>query len=160
MSTKNNNATVRSLHPDLIIEQYSQYYQMVRHHTSLSWHIPSFTIAFSIVFLGLDSSKLHNWLYCPILPAICFFVICLFLVVMFVHHKRNGLYAKRFDQALVEIEKNCGYVTKVNVHHCGSELRKSFINKISSSLCLTIFLLLLIFLSFFISLYYFYLVLK
>lgn len=146
------NDTSKKPHPDLIKEQYAQYYQMVRHHTSLSWHIPSFTIACSVLFLGLDSSKMQNWFSYPIIPATCFFVICLFLVVMLVHHKRNGLFASRFDTALIELEECWGVVK--DVHHKQKGQKENFKDKISSSVCLTYFLVFLITISLFISIYF------
>lgn len=125
-------------HIDLIKEQYQQYYHMVRHHTGLSWHIPSFAVAASVLFFGLDSSKLTSWFQTPILPAAGFFIISLFFIVMLVHHRRNVFYARQYSKALSNFERKWGFVAKV--HHFQLEPEKNFINRISSSLCLSIFL--------------------
>jgi hypothetical protein len=139
--------------PELIKEQYTQYYQMLRHHTSLSWSIPSFAVACSVLFFGLDSSKMRSWDDYPLLPALCFLFIGLFLFVMLKHHIRNGFYAHKFDEALLKIERMWGY--KLRVHHSQLEPEKSFFKRISSSLCLSVFLWVLIILSLSVSIYYF-----
>ena len=123
---------------NMINEQYRQYYEMLRHHTSLSWNIPSFAIACAILFFGLDSNNLQSWDSNPILPAACFFIIFFFLVVMLIHHIRNGYYAEKFDNALAKIERRWGY--PMNVHHPLRKHKDSFLNRVSSSLCLTIFM--------------------
>lgn len=143
---------------ELVKEQYSQYYQMIRHHTSLSWHIPSFTIACAVIFFGLDTSKIRNWFCNPIIPAACFLVISLFLAVMLVHHTRNGKYASKFDAAVIALEKKYGVYMDVHHAHEKGTTKKKLKDYMTSSKCLSAFLIVLIAASFIISIYFFYLV--
>lgn len=140
----------------IIKEQYSQYYQMVRMHLKFSWQIPSFVIISLLFILSLESKNIEDWKNFPEWPAFGFFIVGFFLVVMFVHHKRNLFYADHYQKILAKIEKNWGIAVKV--HHFQVEIDRGWWQKISSSLCLSIFLIVMITSSFGMSIYYFLLV--
>ena len=146
----------KKINIDFVKEQYSQYYQMLRMHVALSWQIPSFVIVALLFLLSLESKNIQGWKDYPIWPAFWFLIVGLFLVVMFIHHRRNLFYADHYSKVLADIEEKWGVVLKV--YHFQVELGRKWWQKISSSLCLSIFLFLMIVGSFVISIYYFKLV--
>lgn len=127
---------------EFVKEQYSQYYQMFRQHLVFSWQIPSFVIVALLFFLGLEYKNIQSWKRNPIFPAIGFLIIGLFLIVMFVHHRRNLFYANNYSKILAKMEEEWGF--EVKVHHFQVEPLKKSWQRISSSLCLSIFLIILI----------------
>ena len=86
--------------PEFIREQYSQYWEMKRFHLTLSWQIPALAIVAVVAFLGFDPDALTKWMQSPLVPAITFLLIGLFIVVMFVHHRRNLLFVRLYERAV------------------------------------------------------------
>jgi hypothetical protein len=133
MATENANV-------EFVKEQYSQYWEMMRFHLSLSWNIPTLAIAAVVALVALDPEKLVNWRHTPVLLAAAFLVMGLFVVVMFIHHHRNLEFAGIYEVAISELEKDYGVVKEV--HHGQLATKLKGLMKISSSICLERFLLL------------------
>lgn len=126
---------------EFIKEQYSQYWEMLRQHTAFSWQIPALAVVAVIFFLGLDPNRLSEWTQTPLVPAIAFLVLSLFIGVMLIHHRRNLLFVNRYEQALIELEKRYGQ--EIEVHHSQISPKLKGWQRVSSSTSLSVFLLLL-----------------
>ena len=123
---------------EFIVEQYSQYWQMLRWHISSSWNIPalSLVVVFGILGFSVDKiDKIHgNYL---ILSISCL-LLSAFLFVMMVHHSRNLLWVKHFEEALKSLEGKYGDLH--NVYHSQISPTLDGFKKISSSKLLGFFL--------------------
>lgn len=141
---------------DLINDQYNQYWEMCRFHLSLSWNIPTLAIASIIAFVGLDPDKLNSWLNRPILSACILLLSSIFVGIMYIHHRRNLLFASQYERALETIEKRYGNHLGV-LHH---QVQNKFhgLNKLSSSSLLGGFILLFAALLFLLDIYFWVLV--
>lgn len=126
---------------DFIKEQYLQYWQMKRFHLALSWHIPALAIAAVVAFIGLDPDKLSKWTQTPLIPAAIFLAMGMFVLLMFIHHYRNLVFARIFEKAIAELEEIHGIVKEVHQQQTSAKLKG--LAKISSSTCLSLFLLIL-----------------
>lgn len=126
---------------EFIREQYSQYWEMMRFHLTLSWQIPALAIVAVVAFLGFDPDKLARWTQTPFVPAITFLLVGLFVVVMFIHHRRNLLFVRLYERAVADLEKNYGL--EIEIHHFQVEPRLKGWRRISSSTSLSALLLFL-----------------
>lgn len=127
--------------PEFVAQQYAQYWEMKRFHLSLSWQIPALAAAAIIGFVTIDPSNLRDWNEHPIVPAVAFVFMGLFVGVMRIHHKRNIVLANNFEKALVELEEAHG--VPFRVHHNQLQKQKAGLRGLSSSTALDIFLALL-----------------
>jgi hypothetical protein len=121
---------------DFIKEQYSQYWEMKRLYLSFSWQIPALAVVATVAFIGLDQDKLISWYKAPLITAINLLVIGLFVGVMFIHHRRNLIFANKLSRAIAELEKKFGI--EMDVHHHQVQLKGW--QRISSSTSLSVFL--------------------
>jgi len=138
---------------DFIREQYSQYWEMKRKHLTFSWQIPSLTIVAVLALVAFDPAKLEKWIQTPIVPALSFFMLAVFVALMFVHHRRNLLFAAMYDKVLAEFESKYG--EELKIHHFQVQTKLPFFSQLSSSYFLSIFLILLAIGLFSVSLYFF-----
>lgn len=138
---------------EFIKEQYSQYWEMKRKHLSFSWQIPSLTIVAVVALVGFDPTKLEKWINMPLVPAISFFMLGIFVALMFVHHRRNLIYANIYDKFLAEFEEKYG--EKLEIHHFQVNSKLPILNQISSSSFLSVFLILLFIGLIAVSIYFF-----
>lgn len=90
---------------EFVKEQYSQYWEMLRQHTAFSWQIPALAIVAVIFFINIEPNRLSEWAETPLVPAIAFLVLSLFIAVMLIHHRRNLLFKGYYERALIELEK-------------------------------------------------------
>jgi len=127
--------------PKFIREQYSQYWEMKRFHLTLSWQIPTLAIVAVVAFLGFDPAALTKWMQAPLVPAITFLLVGMFIVVMFVHHRRNLLFARLYERAVADFERDYG--VKVDLHHFQVQPKLRGWQGVSSSSMLSALLLLL-----------------
>ena len=125
---------------------------MLRMHLNLSWQIPSFVVVAILFIIGISSNDFQNWEDYPQLPALGFFLIGFFLIVMLVHHRRNLFYADIYQKTIAKIEKIFG--EEYIIHHFQVEPTRNRWKKITSSLCLSVFLFVMILVSFMICIYY------
>ena len=137
---------------EFVKEQYIQYWEMIRLHSGFSWQIPATGIVAVIAFMSLDPDKLTGWAKIPLIPAFTFLVVSLFSAVMLVHHRRNLLFVKYYEEAIADLEKKYG--VEMQVHHIQISPKLKGFQRISSSTSLSIFLLILALGSFGISIYF------
>jgi hypothetical protein len=126
---------------DFVREQYVQYWEMKRVHLSFSWQIPAVTVVAVVAIIGLDADRISAWRGAPLVPALEFLALGLFLALMFLHHRRNLMFASLYDRALAVLEKEYG--DEVRVHHFQVGRGYGWWNRLSSSLGLSVFLSLL-----------------
>jgi len=120
---------------EFIVEQYSQYWQMLRWHISASWNIPALSLMIVFGILGLSIDKLRsNYLLLSITLLVC----SIFVAIILVHHNRNLLWVKYFENALKELEVKHGELK--NVYHSQISPSLTGMASISSSILLGIFL--------------------
>jgi hypothetical protein len=100
---------------EFIKQQYAQYWEMLRQHTTLSWQIPALSTAAIVFFLGIDPSRILEWSKTPFMPAVVFIILGSFVGIMFIHHRRNILFIGFYENAIKEIEKEYGL--EMQVHH-------------------------------------------
>ncbi len=127
--------------PEFVKEQYAQYWEMKRFHLALSWHIPALAIAAVVAFIGFDPDKITKWTRTPALPAVILLTMAMFVLLMALHHHRNLLFARLYEKAIAELEETHGIVKEV--HHQQVSVKLTGFEKISSSVCLSFFLLVL-----------------
>lgn len=127
--------------PEFVQAQYDQYWEMMRFHLSLSWNIPTLAIAAVVAFIAFDPEKVTNWSQNPLLPATTLLVSGLFVVLMFIHNHRNLVFAGIYEKAITELEQEYGVAKTVHHHQLGGSLKG--LAGISSSRCLSGFLLIL-----------------
>jgi hypothetical protein len=130
-----------TLRRDFAKEQYIQYWEMLRQSTAFSWQIPTIVAAAALLTLGIDSNRLVDWIKIPIVPAVAFIILGLFIVVMWIHHRRNRLFVGYYEDALINLEENYGI--DLQVYHKQISPRLKGLNRISSSSTLSLFLILL-----------------
>ncbi len=123
---------------EFIAEQYTQYWEMLRWHISSSWNIPALSLLIISGLLGFSLDKIdkvkENYL---ILSVICLFT-SMFLAVMLIHHNRNLLWVRYYEDALKNLENKYGDPQGVYHSQVNSNIR-GFV-KISSSKLLELFL--------------------
>ena len=141
---------------EFIKEQYSQYCQMHRFYGNLSWHIPTLAIAAVVAFIGFDPEKAIKWVNAPLLPAVTFLVISIFIALMYIHHRRNLLFTKICERVISEIEKDYGLQKKIYHIQVCPDLKG--LDRLSSSIFLSVFLMLLSGASLGVSIYFWVLV--
>ena len=123
---------------DFIVEQYSQYWEMLRWHISASWNIPALSLLVFSGILGFSIDKLDKLKDHYLILSIACFLISILLFVMLIHHNRNLLWVKHFENALKELENRYGDLQNVYHSQISPTLRGTI--KISSSKLLAFFL--------------------
>jgi hypothetical protein len=126
---------------DFIKEQYTQYWEMIRLHSAFSWQIPALAIVAVVSFISFGPDNLPGWMRTPLVAGFTFLVVGLFVGVMFIHHRRNLLFVRKYEQAVAKLEKDYGLV--MQVHHFQILPQLKGWQRISSSTSLSIFLFLL-----------------
>ena len=130
---------------DLIKNQYSEYYQMLRWHITASWNIPSLTLVVITASLSLSIEKFDKLKEKASLSAFLFLTFFILSTIMYIHHRRNLLWVTYFEKAIREIEEKYGEI--MTVHHSMIQTKLTGIDKISSSKLLGWFLLFISFVS-------------
>lgn len=139
--------------PDFVRVQYAQYWDMMRFHLSLSWQIPALAVVAVVALLGFDAEALTKWMDAPLVPAVALLLIGLFMVVMFVHHRRNLLFVRLYEETIAAIEKDYGVGS--DLHHFQVQSDLNTWERLSSSSMLSALLLLLAAVSLGASIYFF-----
>jgi len=127
--------------PELLTDQYNQYWEMCRFHLSLSWNIPTLAIAGILALAATDPDARQKWFQEPLLPAVTMLVASLFVLLMYIHHRRNLLFAATYEKAIEELERDHGKQLGVLHHQVQARLRG--FDRLSSSTCLGAFILVL-----------------
>lgn len=126
---------------DFIRAQYDQYWEMKRFHLKLSWNIPTIVIAAILALIAIDPDRATNWEKDPLLPAFILLLAGFFVLLMYIHNQRNLWFAGVYEKVLIELEQEYG-VTKM-VHHQQIKGGPGGLLNVSSSKCLSSFLLVL-----------------
>ena len=125
-------------------EQYSQYHEIRRQLNSFSWQIPSIAVLAIFFFLDIDPDSLNRWYNAPLIPAIGFLVVGMFLIVLLVFHIRNIAILRNFESVLAKMEIDYGAQLSVYAFQLGKQLKWWQRLKSSSLLGSFVFLLILI----------------
>ena len=126
---------------DFVREQYSQYWEMARTHSSYSWQLSTTAIVAIIAFIALDTEMLTTWTKTPLIPAFAFLVVGMFTITMLINLQRNLLFTRYYEQAITQLEEEFGKVLEVHHHQIAPNLKGW--RAISSSKMLSVFLLLI-----------------
>jgi hypothetical protein len=127
--------------PELLSDQYAQYWEMVRFHLSLSWNIPTLAIACIVAVAAIDPDAKQKWLREPLLPAVIVLVAALFMFLLYIHHRRNLLFAGRYEEAIDALEQKYGL--PLGALHPQVQKKLMGVDRLSSSSCLGVFIVIL-----------------
>lgn len=127
--------------PELLSDQYNQYGEMCRFHLSLSWDIPTLAIAGIVAFVAVGPDTTANWSNEPLLPAVTLMAASLFVFLLYIHHRRNLLFAQTYERAIEALERDHGKQIGVLHHQVQASLRG--FDRLSSSARLGGFILFL-----------------
>ncbi|MDP1545478.1 MAG: hypothetical protein Q8L87_05595 [Anaerolineales bacterium] len=130
------------LTPDtqISLERYKQYWEMLRWHTSASWNIPALSLLLVTGVLGLKLDSIQNIKENLVLYFFAALVISIFLFIMYAHHKRNMIWVREFEKALIRIEQE-DFKTDTDVYHSKKQKTLKGIDRLSSSTLLSGFLI-------------------
>lgn len=145
----------KSEHNDFIIAQYNQIWESMRTHLRFSWQIPAFTIVAIAALLTTAPKNLEAWEKQPLISGISFLILVLSITVLFIHHRRNQIFVKQYEENIKSMEKKYGIES--NAHHGEIAKKLKGLDKISSTSMLTFFLFFLMFILMTVSLYFIYL---
>ena len=140
---------------DFVIAQYNQIWESMRTHLRFSWQIPAFTMVAIAALLTTAPENLEAWEKQPLISGISFLILTLSVSVLFIHHRRNQIFVKQYEENIKRMENKYGI--KSNAHHSKIAKELKGLDKISSTSMLTFFLFFLMFILMLVSLYFIYL---
>ena len=116
---------------DIVSNQYDQYWNMYRFHLKLSWQIPAIALAALLAFIKISENQISNWNSSPLLPALMTLVLFVFFLIIYVHHRRNLIFAEHFEVNIGVLEDKYG--EKIGGTHTDANENLSGVDSISSS---------------------------